>query len=112
MDVTNVEMCGAVVDVLSALSSEMVIPAYYDMALKDKYSRDNESGEMLDLIREGFTCNFAYFYGLNLDMGNEFRVLIAQDNSNFVSYYAVNQKGYERKLKKLLAAYDELGAAE
>ena len=109
MDVPNVELCGAVFDVLSAISSNTVIPAYYDMALKDKYSRDDESGEMLDLIREGFTCNFGYFYGLDLDMGNEFRIMIGQDNSNFVSYYAVNQKGYERRLKKLMEAYDQLG---
>ena len=109
IDVPNLALCGAVFDVLSAISSNTVIPAYYDMALKDKYSRDNESGEMLDLIREGFTCTFGYFYASDLDMGNEFRIMIGNDNSNFVSYYAVNQKGYERRLKKLMEAYDQLG---
>ncbi len=112
LDAPNLELCGAVFDVLTAISSNTVIPAYYDMALKDKYSRDDESGEMLDLIREGFTCNFGYFYGQDLNMGNEFRVMVGQDNSNFVSYYAVNQKGYERQLKKLMAAYDELNVVE
>ena len=107
IDVPNLELCGAVVDVLSALSSEMVIPAYYDMALKDKYSRDDDSGEMLDIIREGFTVNFGYFYGPTLGCQNIFRNLIQQDNSNFVSYYAVSSKGYERNLKKMMQAYTE-----
>ncbi|MBR6515140.1 MAG: carbohydrate ABC transporter substrate-binding protein [Clostridia bacterium] len=105
-DVKNRELCGAVLDVLSALSSELVIPAYYDMALRDKYARDDESGEMLDLIREGFTVNFGYFYGPSLNgCSKTFRILIEQDNSNFVSYYSTNSKGYDRMLKKLIASY-------
>ena len=108
MDASNIEMCGAVVDVLSALSSEMVIPAYYDMALRDKYARDDESGEMLDIIRDGFTVNFGYFYGPSLNgCSKTFRNLIQQDNSNFVSYYSGSIKGYERMLKKLIASYDD-----
>ncbi len=109
IDAPNVEMCGAVLDVLSAISYETVIPAYYDMALKDKYARDDDSGEMLDLIREGFKEDFGTFYGMDIGMGLEFRVLISQDNSNFVSYYAVNKKSYERNLRKMLEAYASIG---
>ncbi len=106
IDAPNLELCGAVIDVLSALSSEMVIPAYYDMALRDKYARDDESGEMLDIIREGFTVNFGYFYGQSLNgCSMVFRNMVNQDNTNFVSYYTVNQKGFERKLKALLESY-------
>lgn len=107
IDVPNPEMSGAVLDVLSAISSEKVIPAYYDMALKDKYSRDDQSGEMLDIIREGFTMSFNYFYQQALDCCGVYRGLVFQDNTNFVSYYAVNQKGFERKLKQLLASYSD-----
>ncbi len=105
MDVKNTEMCGAVVDVLSALSNKMVIPAYYDMALRDKYARDDESGEMLDIIRDGFKMDFAYYYQGAIGSGGHFRNLINTDNSNFVSYFQTNKKGYERKLKKLIEAY-------
>ncbi len=110
IDVPNIEMSGAVFDVLSAISYERVIPAYYDMALRDKYARDDESGEMLDIIRDGFKFSFGVFYAPSLDRGLEFRILIEQDNPNFVSYYEVNRKGYERRLKKLLSAYEELYA--
>ena len=109
IDAPNLEKTGAVFDLLSEISYDTVIPAYYDMALRDKYARDDESGEMLDIIREGFKFNFGVFYAPSLDRGLEFRVLITQDNSNYVSYYAVNQKGYERRLKKLMEAYAAYG---
>ncbi len=108
MDVKNVEKSGAVFDVLTAISNKTVIPAYYDMALRDKYARDDESGEMLDIIREGFKFSFGVFYAPDLGRGLEFRILIGDDNTNYVSYYNANKKGYDRKLKKLLEAYAAL----
>ena len=108
IDIPDPEMTGAVLDVLSALSNKLVIPSYYDMALKDKYSRDDESGEMLDIIREGFVLDFGYFYQSAIGSGSVFRNLINQDNTNFASFYAINKKGYERNLKKLLDAYEKM----
>ena len=104
IDVTNLEKVGAVVDALFSTSKEIVLPAYYDMALKSKFARDDESGEMLDIIREGLCINFGYFF----DVGNPvmFRILLSQKNSNFASYYAANKKGYDRELRNLLAAFD------
>jgi hypothetical protein len=41
IDVTNLEKVGAVLDALFSTSKEIVIPAYYDMALKGKFARDD-----------------------------------------------------------------------
>lgn len=105
LDAPKPEMSGAVIDVLSALSYDKVVPAYYEMALKSKFARDNESGEMLDLIREGVTVNFGYFYHCDIDTGRFMRVLLEQENSNFASYYAANEKAYNRNLNKILKTY-------
>lgn len=105
IDVKDSEMTGAVLDVLSALSYDYVTPAYYDMALKNKFARDEESGEMLDLIRKGIKINFGYFYYKELETGGIIRLLLNQKNSNFVSYYAAHSKGYERNLKKIVSSY-------
>ncbi len=107
MDAKSLELSGAVLDVLSALSYDYVTPAYYDMALKNKFARDDESGEMLDIIREGIKVNFGYFYYGELGTGGIIRLLLHQENSNFVSYYAANSKGYERNLRKILATYSD-----
>ena len=107
IDAKNPEMTGAVLDVLSALSYDHVTPAYYDMALKNKFARDEESAEMLDLIRQGITINFGYFYYTELGTGGIIRLLLNKKNSNFVSYYAAHSKGYERNLKKIIDSYSK-----
>lgn len=111
-DVTNPEKSGTVFDALSYLSGEYVIPAYYDEALKLKYSRDDASAEMLDIIRQGFKVNFGIFYNLSINgIGHIFRTLLNQESPNFMSFYAVNQRGYENKLKELVETY-RAGIAE
>ena len=46
----NLEMTGAVLEVTNYLAKQSITPAYYEISLKGKYSRDEESVEMLDLI--------------------------------------------------------------
>jgi len=104
IDITNVEKVGAVLDALFSTSKEIVIPAYYDMALKSKFARDDESGEMLDIIREGLCINFGYFY--DIGAGVVFRTLLSNENSNFASFYAAQKKGYERNLRNVLKAFE------
>jgi hypothetical protein len=41
---------GIMLEALNSLSARTIIPAYYEVALKTKYARDDESAEMLDLI--------------------------------------------------------------
>ena len=53
------EFSEIMLEALTAESYKTVIPAYYDIALKNKYSRDDDSSEMLDIIRKGFDYDFA-----------------------------------------------------
>ncbi len=46
----NLELTGAVLEVTNYLAKQSITPAYYEISLKGKYSRDEESVEMLDLI--------------------------------------------------------------
>ena len=52
MPVTNsdLDMTGAILEALNSASATTAVPAYYEIALKTKYSRDEESAAMLDLI--------------------------------------------------------------
>ncbi|MBR5516145.1 MAG: extracellular solute-binding protein [Clostridia bacterium] len=105
-DAPNLELTGAVFDTLSSVSKETVIPAYYDEALTFKYTRDEDSAEMLDIIREGFSINFGKFYNETIRCARVFRDMVLNDNPNFASYYAANKPGYERKLSQLLEYYE------
>ncbi len=106
-DAPNKELSGAVLDVISGISNAKVVPAYYDQALKFKYSRDEDTGTMLNIIRDGIRFNFGYFYGYHIGCGNIFRTCIADENPNFVSYYGANEKGYTRRLKEVIRSYSE-----
>ena len=46
----NLERAGVMLEALNSYSAKIVIPAYYDLALKTKFARDDESSQMLDLI--------------------------------------------------------------
>ena len=48
--VNNAGMSGAVLEALNCESANIVLPKYFDIMLKTKYSRDEESAAMLDLI--------------------------------------------------------------
>ncbi len=55
----NVEACTAALELMAAESLRLVTPAYYDSALKYKYTRDDDSAEMIDIIRDSVYVDFA-----------------------------------------------------
>lgn len=46
------EIVGAVMEAMACESRNTVIPAYYESSLQNKYSRDTDTAEMLDLIMD------------------------------------------------------------
>ena len=44
-------------------TGELVVPKYYEVALKEKYARDEDIAEMLDIIRDGAAFDFLFVYG-------------------------------------------------
>lgn len=64
--VNDVDMVGAFLEAMSAETYRSVTPAYFETALKGKYSRDNETSQMLDMIVGGIYLDIGYIYGQNL----------------------------------------------
>ncbi|MBQ7500223.1 MAG: hypothetical protein IJT91_04950 [Clostridia bacterium] len=107
IDITDKELTGAMIEALTAESKRTVIPTYNEQALTYKYTRDEESAEMLDLIRENVRTSFGQFYLGNACVSYWVRLLLMEKNTNFVSFYAANKTGYDRTLKKVIKAFDE-----
>jgi len=59
------KLCGAVLETLHYLSWKDVMPAYYEVTLKQKVSRDSVSAQMLDIIMDSI-C-----YDLGMTMFND-----------------------------------------
>lgn len=60
------EMAGAVLEAIAYYSQDTLTKAYYDVTLTNKYFRDEESGDMLDII----FANRTYDIGYIMNVGN------------------------------------------
>ncbi|MCR5264757.1 MAG: hypothetical protein K6D94_12840, partial [Clostridiales bacterium] len=56
------ERTSVILEALNAETYKTVVPAYYEIALKVKYARDNESIEMMDMIMQSRIFDFGYVY--------------------------------------------------
>lgn len=61
--ITDTARAGAVLEALSIGGYEDIAPAYFDIALKDKYARDADTAEMLDIIRSSIVFKYPMMQG-------------------------------------------------
>ncbi len=100
---------GAVLEALAAQSYRTVTPAYFDVALKNRYSRDAETAEMVELIKDSILINFECLY--NEAIGYPWfvlRTLMPEKSSGFASYWASNEKTIQTKLAEAVALIEDL----
>ena len=71
----------------------MLLRHIYDVALKTKFARDEESAEMIDLVLAGRTFDFGYMYdGWNMYVIFILKSIMEKKSTDFASYYATNEK--------------------
>ena len=100
---TQIEATCAVLEALSAENYRTVIPQYYEVALKVKYARDNQSSQMIDIIHDTAMTDFGYAYNASVSkIGVIMRTLLGTSNANFASIIKANEKAATRMLDKLL----------
>lgn len=107
--VRDTEFVGTVIEALSAESYKQVIPSLYEIALKTRYLRDNESKEVLDLLIDGRVYDFGYIYDNFQGFGFMLGALMQSRTANFESYYSKRYKAANYHYKKVLQAFDRLG---
>lgn len=102
----NMDAFGAVLEAMCSMSGTMVLPTYYDKALKNKYSRDAETAVMIDLVHDSVDSDFSFAWGDSVgSIYNIFYDNIAGDQiaSRLKSY----DKLWVRSMEKLLKQLDE-----
>lgn len=98
----NLDIAGAVMEALCAETSRTVLPAYYETALKIKYTRDNKSAQMIDLIHDNMRTNFVFAYNYSLgNIGTIYRSLVTGKSTNYVSVANKTMKASQTKLDEL-----------
>ncbi|MFA6947766.1 MAG: hypothetical protein WCQ72_02185 [Eubacteriales bacterium] len=98
----------AVMEALAAQSYRTVTPAYYEIALKEKYSRDSETSDILDIITNGVSFDFGVVNLGSLDsIHHVFQWSIEDPTVEFASNYAKYIDKANKLLEKLVTAYKE-----
>ncbi|MCI8388496.1 MAG: extracellular solute-binding protein [Clostridiales bacterium] len=104
----NPEMSAVMLEALNAESYKSVKNTYYDTALKGKYSRDDNTAEMLDLISDSVYFDFAFTNGSFLeDMVISLYSWIYDKNPNVASKYESSRSAIEQKIEKFNENYLE-----
>lgn len=104
---TDFSFVGLITEAMNAESWKYVTPAAYDVALKVKFTRDEESVAMVDMIFENQVIDLGYIYADYSGIGFTMSDLISTKKNNFSSYYAKNEKAWNRKIDKLVSAFTE-----
>ena len=99
--VVDLDMLAAAVEMLGFLSGQTVMPAFYDVLLGQKISRDEESIRMLDIIFGSCTKDL----GVTLAMHSITANALKKSAPPFASYYESNIKSWQKRLDDYYEAH-------
>ena len=110
---TGLDELSAVLEIYASNMMEYHTPAYFNIALKNRYSRDEESGKILDLVKDTVVNDFVFAYHaatLHPDtkevLCNIMRLYIRTENVS--SKLAAELPAWEAKFDDLVAAFETL----
>lgn len=93
---TELERTGILLEALAAESSKTLIPAFYDLTLKTKLSRDEESREMLDILFDGRILDIGATYNFGELLGT-----LTSYKPELVSMYEKREAAALKAIEKL-----------
>ena len=101
----NPERSAVILEEMAYQSMKHVTPVYYDLSIKTKFSRDEESVEMLDLIFKNRVCDLGYLYNIGgLVTGLEDLIYNKRQNT-FASFIEANETKAKSELEKIIAGF-------
>ena len=94
-----------ILEAMAAEGCRSIIPKYYEIALKDKYIRDESSSQVLDLIKDSLYLEFVDMYYSDLGFSDFFSgYVMGSPAGTFASSYEKNRNAWESKITKLYEA--------
>ena len=111
--IQSTDMVGAVLELLAYESGDTVIPAYYDVLLAGKLSRDEDSRNMIDILFDTIAyevgCNyFGFTPGINELFFAMSQLVINQKSTDYASWYAKYEKQANQAIEKLYTALESV----
>lgn len=106
LTLTDTDFVGFVVEAMSAETWKNVVPKYYDIALKVKGARDEESIAVMDQLLAGRAVDISIAY----DAWNGFTYKLPElinGGKDWASYFKSKEKGVQRHYEKVVKLFFE-----
>ncbi len=100
----NTEAVGVTVEAMAYYSVDTLTAAYYDNALKTRYIRDDESGEMLDIIFASRVYDLGFIYNWG-GIGQLIQNMFYRKSPYFSSEYAKIESKVTAEMQKTIDAF-------
>lgn len=107
--VSDTKFVGIIMQALCAESYKTVYPAFYDVALKNKYTEDLDTAAMVDIVMAGANMDFSFMFGESVFQRTPymFRDLIRDKSTDLSSKYSKIEKVLRKSLEKLYTYYED-----
>lgn len=99
---SNLERTGILLEYMAAYSRNELIPAYYEITMKEKVSRDETTKQILDIIFSNRCYTLAHAYFATVEDG--VTRLFEQNSDTFSSYVAKTEKTADKAIEKFVGA--------
>ena len=98
---TDTDFVATIIEGMSAEGYRQMTPAIYETALKGRYTHDDASVKMLDIINSSRVQDFAYIYVLQACTRALAEVVAQGKSNNYSSYYASKVTPVEQRIEEL-----------
>lgn len=107
---TKVDTVCAVLEQLCRETNDVVLPAYYETALKVKYVRDNVSAQMIDIIHDNISIAFPLAYNNKVNgifLSKCFSDPLTAKKTDFASAYTAAEPAAIKALQTIIDTFME-----
>ena len=102
----DVDFIAHITDALCAESTQTVYPQFYDVLLKQRYSKDPDTARMVDIIMKNVYIDTAFQFADHLELYPfAIRQMIIDNNPNIAGSYATFEQMLPTKLQQIYDAY-------
>ena len=106
----DLDFISAVVEVLCRETYKSVLPIYYESSLKMKYTRDDTSAQMIDIVHDNIGNSFPMAYNPSLNeiflSGTFSTDNVSAGKKDFASAYAAREPAAIANLKKIIDDFE------
>lgn len=113
-DVTDKNRASAVLEAMGSAAYRQTTPVVFEATMKLRYSKDQESGVMYDLIRDSVSFDLGRLLCSSFGLGDYknatyrmFRDALGEGNTNWTSTYKSEEKALQSALNKIKTAIEK-----